>query len=71
MRRALAILLRAGGHHADRAGPGRDADGPAVGPADHDVPGRRLQSVPREQQKAAIEYVTEASKKRRKDDMAG
>lgn len=28
-------------------------------------------SVPREQQKAAIEYVTEASKKRRKDDLAG
>jgi uncharacterized membrane protein len=28
-------------------------------------------SVPREQQKAAIEYATEASKKRRKDDMAG
>jgi len=28
-------------------------------------------SVPREQQKAAIEYVTGASKKRRKDDMAG
>jgi uncharacterized membrane protein len=28
-------------------------------------------SVPREQQKAAIEYVTEASKKRRKEDMAG
>ncbi len=28
-------------------------------------------SIPREQQKAAIEYVTDASKKRRKDDMAG
>src|SRR3954451_5481844 len=28
-------------------------------------------SVPREQQKAAIQYATEASKKRRKEDMAG
>ena len=28
-------------------------------------------SIPREQQKAAIDYVTFASKKRRKDDMAG
>jgi uncharacterized membrane protein len=28
-------------------------------------------SVPREQQKAVIDYVTEASRKRRKDDMAG
>ena len=28
-------------------------------------------SVPRDQQKAALDYVTEASKKRRKDDMAG
>ena len=28
-------------------------------------------SIPREQQKAAIDYVTVASKKRRKDDMAG
>ncbi len=29
------------------------------------------QSVPREQQKAALDYVAEASKKRRKDDLAG
>ena len=43
VRRALAILLRAGGDHADRAGPGRAADGPAVRPADDDVPARRLQ----------------------------
>jgi von Willebrand factor type A domain len=28
-------------------------------------------SVPRDQQKASLDYVTEASKKRRKDDMAG
>ena len=28
-------------------------------------------SVPREQQKAALDYVTEASKKRRRDDLAG
>jgi uncharacterized membrane protein/Mg-chelatase subunit ChlD len=28
-------------------------------------------SVPRDQQKAALDYVTEASKKRRKDDLAG
>ncbi len=42
-RRALAILLRAGGHHPDRAGAGRDADGAAVRPADDDVRGRRLE----------------------------
>ena len=29
------------------------------------------QSVPRELRKSALDYVTEASKKRRKDDMAG
>src|SRR5438105_3158401 len=28
-------------------------------------------SVPKEQQKAALDYVTEASKKRRRDDLAG
>ncbi len=28
-------------------------------------------SIPKEQQKAALDYVTEASKKRRRDDMAG
>ena len=28
-------------------------------------------SVPREHQKAALDYVTEASKKRRRDDMSG
>ena len=42
-----------GGHHADRAGPGRAAVGSADRPADDDVPGRRLATAcPAKQQKA-------------------
>ena len=71
VRRALAILFRTAVDHADRAGAGRAPVGPADRPADDDVPARRLQQRPREQQKAALDYVTEASKKRRRDDLAG
>ena len=57
--------------HPDRARPGRAPVGLEIRPPGDDLPARRLQQRPHDQQKAALDYVTEASKKRRRDDLAG